>query len=150
MPRFSLSNGLWLASYLACMAGLVYWLAAARGWALTELTTPQAQSEWQRWKRDATEHTVVGDGPIERRAPKSDEPPALVILRDSFPGVILTCLALGSFVFCFLMVVIRGAFRSATRHYLGARGNEWGEPDSLPRGDSAGGLRENRGPVSAR
>lgn len=133
----TLGNLAWAVAYLASMAALVYWLAQARGWALDELTTPAAQAQWQTWKNDAAQGTVHSEGAIDRKIPKSDEPPALIILRDSFPGVLVTCLALGSFLFCFLMVAARGTYRSAGRLWAGReeatappprRPTDWSDP----------------------
>ncbi len=117
MFKPNLTNGLWFALYLATMAGLVYWLAEARGWALTTLDNPQAQAHWLEWKTAAAGDQ---DQPslVARRIPKSDNPPALILFRDSFPGILVTCLVLGTFLFCFMMVLVRGAFRPSARQTL--------------------------------
>lgn len=122
MRYLTLGNLAWAVAYVASMAVLVYWLAQARGWALDELGTPAARAQWQAWRNDAAQDTVHSEGAVDRRVPKSSEPPALIILRDSFPGVLVTCLALGSFLFCFLMVAARGTFRTAGRLWPGREG----------------------------
>jgi hypothetical protein len=70
---------------LCCIiAALLY----ARRQAITVYGTDAARKDWQKWVEDAREQQS-GSGPIRRRAPTTDRPPALILMRDYF----ITCLA---------------------------------------------------------
>jgi hypothetical protein len=74
----------WFAGYLMLL-GLVVWsLFSARHWARTQLATPSSTAAWEQWRED-----VRADqdrpAPVQRRVPKSAEPPALVLTRDIVP-----------------------------------------------------------------
>lgn len=78
---------LWGVGYLVLLAAVVWWLISAREWARTELAKPESAAAWEAWREDvrANQDKPV---PVQRRVPKSAEPPALVLTRDFF-GVIL-------------------------------------------------------------
>jgi hypothetical protein len=99
---------LWIAGYLACMATIVGSLMYARQATLAGLGRPEAQAQW---KADV-ERLSTPAGPVQRRASKSPEPPGLVLMRDHFPAIVGTSLAIGSFLFAFLAVTIRGSLHA--------------------------------------
>lgn len=99
-PR-ALVGGLW-AGYLALLAIGIGLLLYARQATIAALDTPEARAQWQEWKTKETARQARGEGPVRRRAPKSDEPPGLVIMRDSFVGVVLGSVAVGTFLYGFL------------------------------------------------
>ena len=85
-----------------CSSALVVWsLFSARHWAIAELATPKSIADWQAWREDV-EQQQEHPGPVQRRVPKSDEPPALVLMRDYF-GVSLTGAVLFSTVLYWIM-----------------------------------------------
>lgn len=96
------------AGYVAVSALLGGGLWQARHWALRELGTPEAQAQWQEWKRHVVETQPRSDAVVKWRVPKSDEPPLLVLLRDSFLGVVGGCWAIASFLYAFFVIVLRG------------------------------------------
>lgn len=108
----------WLGCYLVFAGLVVGSLWYARAWALAELDRPAARAEWQRWQQEESQRAAESASPVARRIPKSAEPPVLVILRDSFAGVVVSCLVIGSFLFGFLVIVVRGVWRgqSAESH----------------------------------
>jgi hypothetical protein len=81
--RFGRWLWLWGICYVALMAAVVWWLFAARAWARAELSKPAATAAWESWREDvrADQNRPV---PVQRRVPKSAEPPALVLTRDYF------------------------------------------------------------------
>jgi hypothetical protein len=90
---------LWLLStcYLGLVAVVVWSMFAARRSVLTNLATTESIQNWQEWRDDVVlqqQHPQT----VQRRVPKSTEPPALVLMRDYFPislsGALLfaTCL----------------------------------------------------------
>jgi hypothetical protein len=83
----------WLVGY-AAMLGVVLWsMFAARDRAIARLSSPDSLAHWQAWREDVRQQQAA-PGPVQRRVPKSSEPPALVLMRDYF-GVAL----LGAAVF---------------------------------------------------
>ncbi len=101
------------------VAAIVYvvWLSAimtlsfsARRAALDTLSTPEAQAQWDQWREAAK--TLNEHGPVQRRVPKSDQPPALVLMRDYF-GTMLTAGGLfGSLLFAAVALPLRGVLVS--------------------------------------
>src|SRR6188474_2455131 len=72
---------LWLACYvvlLVCVIGAMLWVRQS---VLTEYAKPESIADWQSWRKDVIEDQT-SPGPVERRVPKSLEPPALVLMRD--------------------------------------------------------------------
>lgn len=101
---------LWLLAYLAVMTPVVVGLLVVRRRVVAALDTPEARREWQAWKEKTAERENA-DGPVHRRPVKSDEPPALVLLRDRFAAILVTTVLVCSFLFAFLAFLVRGAFR---------------------------------------
>ena len=77
----------WLAGWLATLAITLWLLSVARQQVIADLSRPEARADWQRWKQDETQRQQQGNAPVRRRAPKSDVPPALILMRDSFPAI---------------------------------------------------------------
>lgn len=79
---------------LALAALTAVWLAAlvvppvvllrARGSWLQQLERPEAQEQWDAFRNDMRRQSGR-DGPVQRKVPRSTEPPARVWLRDHFP-----------------------------------------------------------------
>lgn len=103
---------LWLAAYLATMGSLAAGLAYVRRQAVAELSTPRARAEWQAWKAE-TERQAQRPGPPARRAVRSDEPPALVLLRDHFAPILAMSLTVATFLFGFLALILQGVLRGS-------------------------------------
>lgn len=104
----------WLLAYLAVMTALVVALVVARRRTMAALTTPEARQQWRAWK-DQTVLQKNSGGPVERRPVVSDEPPALILLRDRFPTIVASSVLICSFLFAFLAFVAQGALRDRRR-----------------------------------
>lgn len=72
----------WAAGHIVLIAAIVWLLFSASKWALIELAKPESTAAWEEWREDvrANQNRPV---PVQRRVPKSAEPPALVLTRDS-------------------------------------------------------------------
>ena len=116
MRGLSAANLLWLVLYLLAVTAIVGGLVFARRWALTQLERPEAKAQWDEWRVDEVRRSEEGRGPVQRRPPVSTEPPALVMLRDHFAAALAACLAIGSVLFGFLMMTIRGILRPTEPH----------------------------------
>lgn len=101
---------LWLVVYVTAMAGIVAGLFLARQRTIAALDSPDARAAWDEFRQSEEVRRNDG-GPVERRPPTSEEPPALVLMRDSFPAIVATALATGTFLFGFLVFVLRGLWR---------------------------------------
>ena len=102
---------LWAIGYVALLVAVVWWLFAARDWAQAELSKPESTAAWEAWRED-----VKADqnrpAPVQRRVPKSIEPPALVLTRDYF-GVSLTGAVLfSSLLYWVIAWFVTGIFSS--------------------------------------
>jgi hypothetical protein len=88
--------------------------------ALEVYGTPEAQAEWDAWRDDAKK---MAEEPsvVKRRAPKSIQPPALVLMRDYFAICLTIAAVLSSVLFGTFMVLVRGAISS--RHAPRALGS---------------------------
>jgi hypothetical protein len=102
----------WLAAYLAFMASLAAALVYARGRVISQLSSPEALADWQAWKAE-TERQAQRPGAPPRRPVHSAEPPLLILMRDHFPAIAAMTLVIGSFLFGFVMFVLRGIARGS-------------------------------------
>ena len=68
---------------------------------ITRMGDPESVAAWRQWAEETRRPVVPGES-VERRPVKSDEPPALILMRDHFGSVQTVSLVIGTFVFCFL------------------------------------------------
>ena len=104
----------WLFAYVAMLIVIVIGLGKYRETALSTYSSKQADAQWQQWREAAEEMGRVG--PVQRRKPKSAEPPPLVLMRDHYAACLGISLLLSSCLFGTLMIVARGAMRSFVLH----------------------------------
>lgn len=96
--------------YVLLLAGVIGGSFYARSWAMTVYGSPQAQLQWDEWRAGAEKLST--EGPVKRRVPKSDKPPALVLATTYF-GVCLTIvLVLTSVLFATAAYFVQGVLRS--------------------------------------
>jgi len=99
---------MWLA---ALILPPVMLLRARADW-LEQLDRPEAQSQWDTFRRDMRKQSGR-DGPVQRKVPKSAEPPARVWLRDYFRLAVVAWVlfvgVLGGFFSLLVAGVLRGA-----------------------------------------
>lgn len=103
---------LWLAAYLATIGSLAAGLVYVRRQVVAQLSSPRALAEWQAWKAQ-TERQAQRPGLPARRAVRSNEPPALVLLRDHFAPIMAMSLTVATFLFGFLAMILRGVSRGS-------------------------------------
>jgi hypothetical protein len=83
--------------------GLARWRTAR----LAELAAPAVQADWDTF-RDAMREQSDRSGPVQRKVPKSAEPPELVWLRDYFWLAVAAWVVLGGTLGGFFALVILG------------------------------------------
>jgi hypothetical protein len=97
----------WIAAVAIPPAALSVWRAKR----LAELSEPGVQEEWDAF-REAMRKESGRDGPVQRKVPKSPEPPELVWLRDYFSLAVMAWVTLmgvlGGFVAALVMGVTSG------------------------------------------
>jgi hypothetical protein len=81
-------RGILLAAWAAAVAVPPAAFLAWRQGRLEELSRPAAQAEWDAF-REAMRGQTGRDGPVQRKVPRSAEPPELVWLRD-YPALAVT------------------------------------------------------------
>ncbi|ADB16755.1 hypothetical protein Psta_2081 [Pirellula staleyi DSM 6068] len=72
-----------------------------------------AQGEWDTWREDATQMSE-GIGPVKRRAPKSLQPPALVLMSQYFGVCLVGSVLLSSVLTITILAFVRGVMSSPT------------------------------------
>jgi hypothetical protein len=93
----------WLASLTVPPAILAAWRTSR----LAELAQPEVQAEWDAF-RDAMRKQSGRDGPVQRKVPKSPEPPELVWLRDYFALAVTAWVTLVGVLGGFLGMLVLG------------------------------------------
>ena len=99
-----------ITGYLALVGVVVWGMNAWRRTVVTNLSTLQAQSSWNEWRTEAAQEDGT-HGPVQRVAPKSPEPPMLVLLRDYFPACVFGLLAPLSALYAFIAWISCGVLR---------------------------------------
>ncbi len=103
--------GLVVSVWLAALVVPPVMLWRARADWLEQLDRPEAQSQWDAFRRDMRQQSDR-DGPVQRKVPKSAEPPARVWLRDYFRLAVVAWVlfvgVLGGFFSLLVAGVLRG------------------------------------------
>ena len=100
-----------VAVWLAATAGPPWALARWRAERLEVLSRPAVQAEWDAF-REAMRRESGRDGPVQRKVPRSPEPPELVWLRDYFPlAVVAWVVLVGVLGGCLAALVLGAAGR---------------------------------------
>lgn len=113
MPKLSITNALWFLGWLATLLVVAWLLWTARQRVVADLNRPEARADWQQWQRDEAARQADATAPVRRRPPKSAEPPALILLRDSFPAIAAVCMLAATICYGFVMLALRGIFAGA-------------------------------------
>lgn len=108
------------------MAAIVASLMVMRRRVVDRLSQPEAIAQWRAWRAE-TERQSELPGPVQRRAVVSDEPPALVLLRDRFGVIVATSVLIGTFLFAFLAFLGRGMIQDRARRTAANRDGICGE-----------------------
>ena len=103
-----------IAGYLA-VVGLVVWgMNAWRQTVVANLSTPEARAAWDQARTELSEEDGT-HGPVQRVAPRSPEPPMLVLLRDYFAACVFGLLAPLSALSAFIAWIACGLLQQAGR-----------------------------------
>jgi hypothetical protein len=101
------------ALYVLVLSGVVGGCLYARSWAVSVYGSPEAQAEWDEWRAGAEKLST--EGPVKRRVPKSDKPPALVLATTYFGVCLSIAVLLTTVLFATAAYFVQGVLRSPTR-----------------------------------
>jgi hypothetical protein len=106
--KLRLSDLIYLIILLVALTATGWGMVRARAWAFQTYSGSESQIEWDDWREDVKKQA---DNPTftKRRMPKSDQPPALVLLRDYFPICLTIALALTGVLTATFLFFVRGA-----------------------------------------
>ncbi|MBU6222392.1 MAG: hypothetical protein KGR24_06525 [Planctomycetes bacterium] len=99
----------WLAAVAIPPVAIVAW----RDRRLAEVASPEAQAEWDAFRADMRRQSGR-EGPVQRKVPKSPEPPELVWLRDYLVLAIAAWITLVGVLGGFLAAIALGMARAAS------------------------------------
>jgi hypothetical protein len=103
---------LWTVCYLVLAGAIVGSLFYARERVRDESRDGALVSNWQAWRQDVEKHEERL-GPVERRVPKSAEPPALVLMRDYFGVCLGGAIVFSTVLYWVIAWLVTGAVVSA-------------------------------------
>lgn len=98
-------------AWLACIAVPPAVLLRERSGWLDELDRPEVQQDWDAFRRDMRSQSgrdAPVTGPVQRKVPRSIEPPLRVWLRDHVGLAITAWVLFASVLFAFFAAVIVG------------------------------------------
>lgn len=113
--RPSVAAVLGLAVLAAVLAGPPWAFLRYRERRLAELSTPAVQADWDAF-RERMRRESGRDGPVQRKVPRSAEPPERVWLRDYWRLAITAWVVFVGLLATFLAVLVRGAAGSAAQN----------------------------------
>lgn len=119
----------WLAAIVLPPVALSAW----RTNRLAELSKPGVQAEWDTF-REAMRKESGRDGPVQRKVPKSAEPPELVWLRDYFSLAVVAWVTLVGVLGGFAAMLVVGV-SGGTKRPIGQASPD---PSPLPRKTTPG------------
>jgi hypothetical protein len=109
-PRDIVAVLLLAAGWLAGVAVPPMMLLRARTAWLETLDRPEAQEQWDEFREDMKRQTGR-DGPVQRKVPKSPEPPMRVWLRDHVGLAITAWVVLAGVLGSFTAMLVWGALK---------------------------------------
>ena len=108
--RLLASKKSWLIGYVVMVTVIVVGFYQFRSWSQTVYANEQGQIEWQKWRSDV--EAQPAEAPVKRRVPKSQQPPATVLLTDYFATCLVIAIVLSTALYFAFMFVTRGAILS--------------------------------------
>lgn len=103
---------LWLLGYVLLISATVGALFWQRQQVLVTMSTTEARAEWDTWRDDVIRQQS-NPGPVQRRIPKSTEPPALVLMRDYFIVSLVGATFFTSVLYWIVAWLVSGALSSS-------------------------------------
>ncbi len=105
----------WVLAYGLCMTAVVGGMFVARSRSLATFGNADAEAAWQDWREDVRD-AIPTSGTTQRRIPKSEEPPALVLMRDYFAACTFFAVVMSSALFLTTAIVVKGVMQPTIVH----------------------------------
>lgn len=99
----------WIVGYVTLLCIVLVSMFVARDRAIARLSTPKSLADWQAWREDVRRQQDQ-PAPVERRVPKSGEPPALVLMRDYFAVSLFGAVLFASALYWVMAWFVIGVF----------------------------------------
>jgi hypothetical protein len=100
----------WAIGYAALLGTVVLSMSKARHWAIAHLSSQESIDEWRQW-RDDVRRQQIDPEPVQRRVPTSDEPPALILMRDYFGLSLLGAVLFSTALYWVMAWLISGVMK---------------------------------------
>ena len=110
----------WLAGYLMTMAAILCGMISLRNKQLDGNHSASTQADWQQWRNEAARQSA-GEGPVQRRVPKTLDPPIMVLFSEHFPVIVIFSLLFGSAFYFMIYFFVHGT--------LTRNSNIWQHPE---------------------
>ena len=101
-------NALAFCGWLLLVLMMVGALHTAREWVLDRFSSQEAHQQWGEWV-EAAKQQASGNGPVQRRVPKSADPPVLLLMRDYYGTCLGMSLFLSTCLYGTFVWLLRGA-----------------------------------------
>src|SRR5262249_44571386 len=108
--------------YVTLVTAVIWGMNAWRQIVVTNLSTPDAKVAWAQARTELSQEDGTR-GPVQRVAPKSPEPPMLVLLRDYFSACVFGLLAPLSALYAFIAWITCGILRQPNELAANHRGD---------------------------
>ena len=102
------------------MAAIVYGMISLRNKQLDGNHSASTQADWQQWRNEAARQSA-GEGPVQRRVPKTLDPPIMVLFSEHFPVIVIFSLLFGSAFYFMIYFFVHGT--------LTRNSNIWQHPE---------------------
>jgi hypothetical protein len=102
-----------IAGYVALVALVIWGMSSWRQIVVPNLSTPEARAAWDQARNELSQEDG-SHGPVQHVAPKSPEPPMLVLLRDYFVACVFGLLAPLSALYAFIAWIACGLLQQSS------------------------------------
>lgn len=111
MKFLTTANLITAVVYIALIGGLVISFSRAANWAESNYQSEQAFENWEQWRQEAKEQSQ-GKGPVKRRVPKTEAPPALILVKEHYYSLLTISIVLSTALYATFAFFVRGVFLS--------------------------------------
>jgi len=114
MKRWTTKSAVWILLYVVMITTIVLVLLQIQDNVQSGTVDPDAQRHWDEWVETAREQ-ASGEGPVQRRVPKSETPPLSVLMDEYFLVCLVTSCVLATALFLTLVFMIQGSYNASRR-----------------------------------
>ncbi len=116
--RHPVLKACWAGGYLLTLVAILYGLTKVREKQRLMKNTEIVDS-WKQW-REAAAVQAAGAGPVQRKIPKSTEPPIQVLFTEHYKTIATAALIFGTFLYGMLYFFTQGMIAGNQRELPGS------------------------------